>query len=77
MLSICVPSSGGDRAFPKEISPDLHPLSKCFMAAQELSYQILTETDQDSADVVKDVIKKFQGTPREEYLLGFEKSCRS
>jgi len=65
------------KGFPKVISPDLHPLSKCFMAAQEVSYQILTETDRDSADVVREVIKKFKGTPLEEYLLGFEKSCRS
>ena len=69
--------SADGKGFPKEISPKLTPLSKCFMAAQELSYQILTETDRVPEDVVKDVIKKFAGTPLEEYLLGFEKSCNS
>lgn len=63
------------KGFPNEISPRLPPLSKCFVAAQELSYQILSEFERDPKDVVKDVIKKFAGTPLEEYLLGFEKSC--
>ncbi len=69
--------SADGKGFPKEISPRLIPLSKCFMAAQELSYQILTESDRDPRDVVKDVLKKFTGTPLEEYLLGFEKGCNS
>jgi len=63
--------------FPKEISSKILSLSKCFIAAQELSYEILTQEHRDPSDIVNLVRLNYLDTPLEEYLVQFQKSCQA
>lgn len=62
--------------FPKEISPAILPLSKCLMTAQEISYNILMESDRHPIDVLSDVKLKFIGTQLEDFFILFENTCQ-
>jgi hypothetical protein len=61
--------------FPKEISPNLLPLAKCLMTAQEIAYQILMEGDRHPIDVLSDIKLKFIDTPLEDLFTLFESTC--
>ena len=61
--------------FPKEISPNLLPFSKCLMTAQEIAYQILMESDRHPIDVLSDIKLKFIDTPLEDLFVLFENTC--
>lgn len=60
---------------PKEISPKILPLTKCLMAAQEISYHILMEAIRHPIDVLSDVKLNYIDTPLEDYFILFEKTC--
>lgn len=60
---------------PQDISPKILPLTKCLMAAQEISYQILLEPHRHPIDVLSDVKLRFIDTTLEEYMEVFETSC--
>jgi len=62
--------------FPQDISPVLLPLSKCLMAAQEVSYQILMEGHKHPMEILGDVKLKFVGTPLQELMELFENICK-
>lgn len=61
---------------PVEISSKLLPLSKCFMTAQEIAYQILMESYRHPIDVLSDIKLKFIDTPLEDFFMLFEKTCQ-
>ncbi len=61
--------------FPKEISPNLLPLAKCLMTAQEIAYQILMESERHPIDVLSDIKLKFIDTPLEDLFTLFENTC--
>jgi hypothetical protein len=61
---------------PQEISSKILPLSKCFMTAQEIAYQILMEGYRHPIDVLSDIKLKFIDTPLEDFFLLFEKTCQ-
>jgi hypothetical protein len=61
---------------PNEISSKILPLSKCFMTAQEIAYQILMESYRHPIDVLSDIKLKFIDTPLEEFFMLFEKTCQ-
>jgi hypothetical protein len=56
------------KSFPKTIAPTLLPLAKCLMAAQELAFNILKNPNTPAIDVIKQVTKKFEGTPIHPYM---------
>jgi HD-GYP domain-containing protein (c-di-GMP phosphodiesterase class II) len=60
----------------KDATGPIHPLAKCLMAAQELAFCILKETDKSPETVINNVLTRFQGTPIHSYLVLFEKSCK-
>lgn len=60
---------------PQDISPKILPLTKCLMAAQEISYQILLEPHRHPIDVLSDVKLRFIDTALEDYMEVFETSC--
>lgn len=61
---------------PQEISSKILPLSKCFMTAQEIAYQILMESYRHPIDVLSDIKLKFIDTPLEDFFVLFEKTCQ-
>lgn len=60
---------------PPVISSKILPLSKCFMTAQEVAYQILMESYRHPIDVLSDIKLKFIDTPLEDFFVLFEKTC--
>ena len=61
---------------PKDISPAILPLTKCLMTAQEISYQILMESERPPIDVLSDIKLKFIDTPLEDFFILFENTCQ-
>ncbi len=61
---------------PKEISPAILPLTKCLMTAQEISYQILMESERHPIDLLSDIKLKFIDTPLEYFFILFENTCQ-
>jgi hypothetical protein len=61
---------------PKEISPAILPLTKCLMTAQEISYQILMESERHPIDLLSDIKLKFIDTPLEDFFILFENTCQ-
>lgn len=60
----------------KDASGGTLPLSRCLMAAQELAFAILKESDKPAETVINNVVSRFAGTPIHSYLVLFEKSCK-
>ena len=60
---------------PPVISSKILPLTKCFMTAQEVAYQILMESYRHPIDVLSDIKLKFMETPLEDFFVLFEKTC--
>lgn len=60
----------------KDASGGTLPLSRCLMAAQELAFAILKESDKPAETVVNNVVTRFAGTPIHSFLALFEKSCK-
>lgn len=56
-------------------SAKLGPLPLCLMAAQELSYQILSHADQPVCKVIGEVFKQHRSSPLKPYLDVFEGTC--
>lgn len=63
------------KSFPKTISDEILPLSKCLMAAQELAFNILKNPSTQASDVIKLTTKKFEGTPLHPYMKIMDESA--
>lgn len=61
---------------PMLVSSSILPLSKCLITAQEISYQILMESNRHPMDVLSDIKLKFIDSPLEDYFTLFEESCK-
>ena len=61
----------------KDASGDVLPLSRCLMAAQELAFAILKQSDKRPESVINSVVERFKGSPIHSYLELFEKSTNS
>ncbi len=61
----------------KDASGDVLPLSRCLMAAQELAFAILKQSDKRPESVINSVVERFKGSPIKGYLEIFEKSTKS
>lgn len=61
----------------KDASGDVLPLSRCLMAAQELAYGILKQSDKRPESVINSVVERFKGSPIHSYLELFEKTTKS
>ena len=57
------------------ISPDVKPLSKCLISAQEIAYAILKNPGKAPVSVVNDLCQSYQGSPISGYLDFFKQSC--
>jgi len=62
---------------PSTFPDALHPLSKCLIAAQELAYEILTNPNVPSVEVITSITNKYGGTPLHKPLRLFEDSCKN
>lgn len=60
---------------PEKFDPSLHPLAKCFIVAQEISYGILVDHSKRPLEKILQMRSFFLGTPLEDHYTTLLKSC--